>query len=239
MTCGNGNFPPISVFLQHMLNAHSFYLILAYIASAFTIIPFIIALLHRNYLSKEFKILWLLVTCSLLTEITSSILVFIFKTSNVQLFNCYIIIETIIISLFYVSIIENKLWRILFSVFCASFSIYSSVQLITSSIKTLDYVFLTVESLMVILFSIVAFHNILKFSKYNSLLSAPIFWINSAFLLFFSGNLFLHLFSQYLQEFAQKAFYELWGFHSLFNIIFYSLISIAFWKTKTSQISNS
>jgi hypothetical protein len=86
---------------------------------------------------------------------------------------------------------------------------------------------------MVIASSFLTFNFIIKDQKYNNILTAPIFWINSAFLFYFGGNMFLHLFSDYLQEHALSTFYELWGlWHSSLNIIFYTLISIGFWKTR-------
>lgn len=212
-----------------------FYPFLSYLSSAVTFLPFVIGIYKKNILSKELKVLWLLITCSIVTELIGYVIVYGYKANNVQLFNVYVIIETILISGFYYLVIQNKIQ----SLFCISlaiiFSIYAIIQLVLNPSKTLDTIFLTTESVIVISFSIMTFHNLIKDAKFNNILSLPIFWINSAFLLFFSGNLFLHLFSQFLQEYAQKAFYELWGFHSILNIILYVLISIGFWKTRISQ----
>lgn len=220
-----------------MSSSTNFYSFLSYISSAFAFFPFCIALFSKNYLSKELKILWLLLTFSIVTDITGYILTFVFNLSNIQLLNTYIILETLLISTFYLFVISNKIWKNLILTFIILFTTYSIIQFISKNNKMLDNVILTTESITVTLLSIVTFYHLLEKQIYSNILSVPIFWINSSFLFYFSGNLFLHLFSQYLQKHALYTFYELWGlWHSLLNIIFYTLISIGFWKTKTSQI---
>ena len=220
-----------------MADSITFNYFFVYLSSFSTLFPFIIAFIRRNYLQREHKTLWLLVSCAILTEIGSYILMYIFKTDPISLFNFYMILETILISLYYFLTINNKTFKIFISIFNLLFILYAVIELITIHSKTLNNVLLTYQSLMVIASSIVTFNSIIKDQKHNNILSASIFWINSAFLIYFSGNMFLHLFDNYLQEHAMYALYELWGlWHSSSNIIFYTLISIGFWKTKTSQI---
>lgn len=216
-----------------MLGFNNIYILFAYISSFSTLFPFSIAFISRRYLQREHKTLWLLVSCSILTEIISYILIFMFKTGNVSLFNFYIIIETILISSYYFLISRNKLFKICISIFNIWFISYAIIVLATIHDKTLNNVLLTTQSLIVIASSITTFNSIIKEQKYNNILSAPVFWINTAFLFYFGGNMFLHLFSNYMQEYALYTFYELWGlWHSSLNIIFYILISIGFWQIK-------
>ncbi len=219
-----------------MYGNSNFYIFLGQISAVSTLIPFVTAFIRKNNLSKELKILWFLIICSIITEIAGLILAFVYIVNNAHIFNIYVIIETLLISSFYYFVIQNRIWKLICIFLAIMFSVFAIIQLFLNPVKTLNNLTLTTESLMVIIFSVITFHYLIKYPKYKNILSTPIFWINSAFLLYFSGNLFLHLFSHFLTEYAQKAFLELWGFHSVFNIIFYTLISIGFWKTKTSQI---
>ncbi len=176
-----------------------------------------------------------MVAFSILTELTSFLYAYLFRAQNIFILNSSVIIETLLICLFYYTIILNKWFKIIIIQALFFFIILSVQQIIVTSKGSLSYVSLTVESIIIVILSILTFHDLLKNAIYSNILSAPVFWINSGFLLFFSGNLLLHLFSHYLQEYAEKAFYELWGFHSILNIILYLFISIAFWKTKTSR----
>lgn len=183
-------------------------------------------------MQKQNSIILTLLSISLLTEIVSLILILYFKTSNIVLYNYFILIETILLY-FYFGHIQSNIIRLISTIFLIFFILISSYELVINSIKSMNAVSFTLQSIYSIVFSLLAFHHILKEQKYNNILKASVFWINSAILLFFTGNLFLHLFSKYLQEHALNAFFELWAFHSFFNIVFYSLISIGLWKTKT------
>jgi hypothetical protein len=123
--------------------------------------------------------------------------------------------------------------------FIISFMAIGIYHFVLNGNKTLSNLSLTIESLAIISFVLLSFHSIFKKEIYTNLLAAPLFWFNSGFLLYFAGNIYLHLFSQYLIAHAQYAFFELWGlWHSLFNIIFFILISIGLWKTRKSLILN-
>lgn len=210
------------------------FLFLSYISAGFILIPLIIGLKRYKYLERQNFIILSLLIVSLLTEIISLILIMYFKKSNIVLYNSYILIETVLLY-FYFKHIQSSSIRRISTVFLIIFILTSIYELAISKIQSMNAVSFTLQSIYSIVFSLLAFQQMLREQKYNNILQAPVFWINSAILLFFTGNLFLHLFSQYLQEHALNAFFELWAFHSFFNIVFYTLISIGFWKIKTSQ----
>lgn len=212
---------------------------LVILSSISTVTPFVIGLKKIKRFQRELKILFVLICSAILAEIAAYILTYVFDAGNIYLLNIYIILEISLIAAFYISIIQHKLIKIISGVFCFLFLVFAIVSLMLSQKPTFDYVVLTIESVIVMLFSVIGFHHLLKHLLYKNILDAPLFWFNTAFLIYFSGNLFLHLFSKYLQEHALYAFYELWGiWHSLLNIFFYILISIGFWKTRTLQTSN-
>ena len=223
------------------MELHDIFLIsLAIVSSISTVFPFVIGLKQFKHLPKEYKILFALVGAALLTEITSYILTYVFTVRNMYMINSYIILEICLISTFYILIFSNRFLKIISGLFIFSFLWFAIYSLINSIHPSFDHVVLTTESVVVIFFSILGFSHLLKHSLYKNILDAPLFWFNTAFLIYFSGNLFLHIFSKYLQEHALYTFFEMWAiWHSLLNISFYSLISIGFWKTRTSQISNS
>ena len=229
-------FRCVSVYLPSMSTQTIFIKLLALTSSFFAFIPFVLALIRKKYLTKDLKIIWLFLTIGLITDLASEILTFYFKLSNLEIYNIYIILETLLISFFYYLILPNKISRFLIFSIILFFLIYSIYNVSFNPAKSLDGIILTIESTSIILFSVITFNEFLKNSIYSNILASPIFWINSGFLIFFSGNLFLHIFSNFLQVYELNAFFELWVFHSVFNIILYILISIGFWKSKISQI---
>ncbi len=60
----------------------------------------------------------------------------------------------------------------------------------------------------------------------------PVFWLNSSFIVYFSGNLFLFMYSNLLIGRGKHSMKWLWEINSVLNIINYLGISIGFWKAK-------
>ena len=220
-----------------MENSTSIYTILGYISAFSTLIPFIFGIVFYRNSETTLRIATILFGLGLFTEIFCRIYATFINPNNIWLFNVYQLIETILISAIYYTWFKNKLLRYALLIFCSLFIVIAVNEQISSGTKTLNSLSLSIESIAVILFSFITFFLFLKESLQVNILSVPFFWFNTAFLIYFTCNIFLHLFSQYLQEHALYTFYELWGlWHSLSNITFYTLISIGFWKTRKSQI---
>ncbi len=198
--------------------------------------PFLFGIFRYKYLQVQLKWIFLLFGLGSLTELVSFIYKTLVNPNNVWIFNFYQILETTIIIIFYSMLTQVKLKKRLLYLFIILFTIVSVYQISNIGSARLNDLSFSIESIIVVLLTILNFHSILKKQVYTNILNAPIFWINSGFLIFYFGNLFLHIFSKYLQAHAINAFFELWVFHSIFNIILYILISIGFWKTKKSQI---
>jgi hypothetical protein len=191
-------------------------------------------MMNLHYFGKSEKIIFVYLVIALVTEISTFIYEYLFNSENMLIINSYVIIEMATICLFYFYTLSYKRFRFIILAIITLFILFSIFQMALER-KGISNISLTFESIIIIVLSILLFNDLLINTRYSNILSAPIFWINSGFLLFFSGNLILHLFSQFLQTYAQKALYELWGFHSVLNIILYILISIGFWKTRTLQ----
>lgn len=210
-----------------------FFSALTYISSAFAFFPFFQGILKRRKLVIELKLIWILILLSIFTDLLCGVFSLKLNVSNLILLNIYIVLETILLLVIYFIIIKSHIWKLIIPILIGFFIFYTLCFLNFKNIKTLDSILLTSESLSVTTLSIIYFHNLLKYHEHKNILSFPFFWINTAVMFYFVGNLFLHLFSSYLQEHALFAFYELWGlWHSLLNILFYSLISIGFWQIK-------
>lgn len=223
--------------MNEIPSLNSIYNILSYLALGSTIIPFIFWVLRKQYFKTTETIVFILILVSIFTEIACYVYQSVFRSDNIVILNGYAIVETTLICLFYYMTFLNK-WTRIFILLALFFYLIMAIQQIIINHKgSIGNISLTVEAVIIILLSIFAFHDLLKRAIYPNILDASVFWINSAFLIFFAGNLFLYLFSSYLQKHSLYVFFELWGlWHSLLNITFYTLISIGFWKTRTSQI---
>lgn len=209
------------------------YNILSYLAVYITLIPFIIGFFTWRFFTRSEKNIFILIGLSVITEITSTFYGEFLNSKNISILNIYIILETILICIFYYTILLSKILKLIIILVTFGFVLISIYLILINDRNIFNNVSFTIESIIVTVLALLTFNDLLRNTLYPNILSAPVFWFNCGFLLFFSGNLILHLFSRFLQAHAQHVLYELWGFHSALNIIFYILISIGFWKTRT------
>lgn len=90
----------------------------------------------------------------------------------------------------------------------------------------------TIVSLSGIVFSLLFFYKITKELVIVNLTSLPMFWINSAVLFYFSGNLFLFMFDSYILTHLQEVSEQYWLLHNLLNIIKNILLAIGLWQVQ-------
>jgi len=146
------------------------------------------------------------------------------------------IAEVILLSLFFSQVFSSSKITLLIKLFVYVFFGIAAFDLYLNGFNSIDNISLTAECILLMIYSLFAFFHLLQNPVYDNILSAPLFWFNTAILTYFSGNLFLFVFSNYLENHFAKVSPALWGIHSLLNIVFYFLISTGFWKTATQRI---
>jgi hypothetical protein len=194
------------------------------------IIPLTIGLFRRKYFNSGEKILLYLVGLSALADFGGSILQ-MQNINNMYVFHIYTVIEFSVISLFYIKIIPNR--RLTYFVI-ALMSLFLCVAVYDyiNNKDQMDDLSTSTESIIVIFYAVLGFSSLLRNPVQSRVIAIPLFWLNTALLLYFAGNLFLFIFSNYMQQHYKGEFRELWGIHSIMSILFYLLMSTGFWKTK-------
>lgn len=211
---------------------YHFYLVLSYFSTLFVVVPLGIGFARRAYFKTEEKIFFLLMLISLATEIVG----FIFLKNNFKnmyIYRIYTVLEFTLLSFFFIKTIAEHRLIVVMKLLIIPFACLAGLDIWVRGFKSADSIATTTESILLILYSVSVFYFLLKTPMYMKLVSAPLFWLNTSVLIYFSGNLFVFIFSSYLESHSHKVYYELWGIHSILNVIFYGLISIGFWKTKT------
>ncbi|MBA3683208.1 MAG: hypothetical protein H0W73_18890 [Bacteroidetes bacterium] len=102
-----------------------------------------------------------------------------------------------------------------------------------NGLKSMDNFSTSLESIIFIFYSISFFYYALKNLIFENLLSTPLFWLNTAILIYFSGNLILFVFSNYMAQTDPVKYGILWAvIHTFFNVLYNVLLSVGFWKAK-------
>lgn len=147
-------------------------------------------------------------------------------------FHIYTVFEFTLISIFYIKVISNPKITSLIVGLILLFLIVATFDFL-KKIKHLDDFSTTTESIIVMLYAVFGYFLLLKNPVQTRVISIPLFWFNTAFLLYFAGSLFLFIFGNFIQHHYKKGvFHEIWAIHSVMGLTLYILISIGFWKTK-------
>ncbi len=206
------------------------YDVLSTISAMWVVLPLLIGFIKKKYFNNAEKVLLCLTALSFITE-TIALILNERNMNNMYVYRIYTVLEFALISLFYILILSSSRFKPFIIATISFFTVFGIYDFLNHS-DTMDNIATTMESIIVIIYSILGFHSMLKNPVHTRVRSIPLFWFNSAFLLYFAGNLFLFIFCSYILRHHHRTFNELWGIHSVMNILFYVLISVGFWKTK-------
>lgn len=214
---------------------YKFYLNLVYISALSICIPLIVGLIFKNNLRPNFTILLYFVCADLLTEI----MVHLFRSyhvNNLFVLRIYTVIQFVLLSVFYSKVLSLSKLSFFINIFNFILLSIALIDLYKNGIETTDDLTLTTASILLMIYSLFTFFHMMQNPVHANILSAPLFWFNTAVLLYFSGGLILFIFNSYILKHSYKMHHELWGINSLLNIVFNLLMAIGFWKTKHKQI---
>lgn len=200
-------------------------------------IPLITALLRKQYLDKAFKFLFLFIAYAVLNECIIFILRHAFEIKNTMPFlNLYLVVSFLLIGHFFSIILDGivrkklMLWFVYIVVFYFSLHI-----LIFQGILKYPTLLGAISSLIYIVFSLIYLFNVRFDLDGKKMWESPLLWMNAGILIYFSSTLFytilFNTFLEYSREFAKITVV----YFSFFNTLFYILIAIGFWKTKTDR----
>ena len=89
-----------------------------------------------------------------------------------------------------------------------------------------------IESLVLIILSMLWFIKIFQEMKIVKLSEHPMFYINSVVLLYIEGNFFIFTYYNLVVNQNQELMSNIWNIHSVLNIVFNILLAIAIWKMR-------
>ena len=147
--------------------------------------------------------------------------------------NTFLIVEFILISLYYQREILQKKYFYFFLIPVPVLFFLASI--IGKSNIALSFLGGSIFDFTCIFYAISGFYTLLKKQQVVFLDRSAFFWVNVAFLVYCCGNFFIFLFSEYLIQKDKEMSIKLWIFHNILNIIFSILIAISFSKKNTDR----
>ena len=217
-----------------MLVAITFTQLFFKLAAYSIFIPFFVAIYNRKKLTYPLKYLGYLMYFSALIEIISEIMWWK-EMNNLFLLHIYVIAEFILIGWMYQLYLYKLYNRNIIPILILAFSIFSVINsLFIQSIQTFNTHSRPIGNFIFIIFSISYFYKLLKELKIRYLELNPMFWINTGILIYFSGSLFLFIFSNYLlKNSTQNNLF--WTIHAGLNIFINIFYAIGLWLSRENS----
>jgi hypothetical protein len=204
---------------------------LAYCSSFSALLPVLPLFINRKSLGFQLYPIAYLILLGVFVEGVNIIMAYKGLNNNF-LIGLFSFFEITLITFFYKRFFDDFFRTNMYWFLLAGFVIIGLVEaFFINDFYTMN-ITASVEALMGICYSLFAFYLIMKNLVFDQLLRTPFFWINTAILLYFSGTLFLFLFTTYLAKYDVKDYGPLYAIHSVVNITYYILISIGFWKAQ-------
>lgn len=210
---------------------YHFYLNFAYLSSLSALFPFTLIFLKERYSNKTYQSLFLLVPSTVILELISVTLHFL-HMNNLMIGRCYAILQTLLLGIFFFSYLKKQLFKLLIAITLGIFTIIAIVDLAIHGIWSMADLTMTSGCVAVLFFSFMSIYQLISNPVSDSIFSVPVFWINTACLLYFAGNLFLFILNTYILQKSMQLHYEVWVIHSVLNITYNVLIGAGFIKIK-------
>ncbi len=214
----------------------------SYIASIAIFFPLVIVVVRRKYLTKELKMLSLYLLSSTMNEVLGNVWAKILHLPNHFILNTFAVFECILISLiFHEAFIGKKTKRIVL----VSTSVYTlmCVYIFTrlDGFYKFNSTINTLTCLLIITWVFVYFYQLLQTLQQIKLSILPMFWISVACLLYFSGTLFIFLYSETILFQKEPILYkQLWSIYYVLLFVFRVLLAVGLWYSKTAiQMPNA
>lgn len=213
---------------------YRFYLLLSYASFFSIIVPLSIGFYCRKRFDAAARMLFYLICASLLAEVCMFGLHLV-HVKNLSVLRVYTLVEFTLISLFFIKAIPSPRLQAFIRIMILVFLLVAGGDLYVNGFGQMDNITSAFESIVLMLYTIIAFYYLVVDPTHSEILSNPLFWFYSAILMFYACDMFIFIFSNYIQHHYPNKSFEFFGIHSVNNIIFHLLISLGFWKTTHSK----
>ncbi len=201
------------------------------------LIPFFIGIFKYRQFGKDLRFIFYFVVFGTITEIVTRIIIFFGATNTLPVTHFYLMIEFLVLGLFYRDVLWNILPKRIMLIIIVLFEVYCLINtFFLQSVFEYPSVVQAVSKLLLVGFSILFFYKVMIETSVPNLWKEPLIYINIAILVYYSGNLFysllFNLILEYSREFSKITVYYFAGLMTLF----YILIAVGFWEAGKSPI---
>lgn len=204
------------------------YIALVYVQTALSAVIAGLAFWKFTFRSTVVKLVGLAFLVGFISNLLAMVMNLIFKLNPNLPQSIYIIIYFCIIGLIYYYATGKKN-KPVYNFFCVSFSAFAVINLLFIQKMQINSYTSILSAIIIIIYSVHYFYRLMIDLPTLNLHQLPMFWFNTAFLLFHSGALFLFVFTDYLVNVLNNNLLVYWGFHNILNIVVHLVVLIGLW----------
>ena len=205
---------------------------LVIISQAISVLPLVVGIICFRFLKSYLRPIFLLTIVAAFTEI----IIYLFRITNHNILvgsYTYTLIEFILLSLFYIRFFSVYFKTYIFTINIFVFLLLCFISSCFFGNQLANQYNTAVESLVLTCYCLYLFYFLIKNLLFDNLLETPVFWINTAVLFYFTGNLMIFVFNAYIAGHLSERNALLWNVtHTFFNVSMNILFSIGFWKAR-------
>lgn len=201
------------------------------LSAGIMLIPLFVIFFRYKNISIELLPILILLLVSIVVEIINFTFV-INSKNNFLILRVYTVFEVFLLLSFYFLFFKNLRKIFIYIIVFSILLIVEYVDYRINGLSNFDNYSTSFESLLFSFLALWSFFYLIKHSIYKEPFNEPFFWMNTAILIYFGGNLILFVFNNYLLQHKSAGHLAIWGIHSFLNILYNCLIAVAFWKTR-------
>jgi lysylphosphatidylglycerol synthetase-like protein (DUF2156 family) len=203
--------------------------ILLYTLSFTCIVPAFIGVKNYRSLSNDLKAMTLYMVFCFLTEIPTDYLA-ICRMNNLSILHIYTPIEFAFLAYAYSFHIDKVISKRTLLVLTIGFILFSFLNTIfIQPLHTFNSYARCVEILLVILLALCYVYSLIMNNEQRVLRTIPMFWINTAVLIYFTAGFFLYLVSNNTVGLSPQINRLIWLAHTILSMGYYFSIAKALW----------
>lgn len=211
-----------------------------YLALGCLILSVSIGLFKFKGLRASLQIFVVFLIFNLCIEIGAKIL-FHQKMNNLPLLHLYTFGEFILLSFFFKSLTKEipifQKWLPPIMIIVGLLIVGNSAFL--QSIYGFNSYAKTLTQVIIIIYSVLYFYTLSDEVSLNNLEQKSLRLINSAIIVYYSGSLFIFMFSNYFLKKQIELHQGFWAFNALLNLVFQFLVLYGIWKVAFRQMKFS
>ena len=186
-----------------------------------------------KYFDLSLKLILTLISLGFMVDIIGLTYVLITKIQNLFIYQFYSILELVLLSFFYITIINSLLIKrlILFLLL-----IFSLITLTNFFSKDIYYNLCALENFLISCYVLCFFIYSMNYNPKKISTEFPLFWINSGILIYYMTFILIHLFSNYLIKTSNSFLLGLTNnSNNILTLVFMTFIIIGFLKSKNKN----